>query len=200
MTTIQIDIPQTLQQIYRTESTLRRAGLTAFGIGLLVFVIGATGAFSTVPLLYSIFSLGLATAGGLLYVLQGLGERKPGIQHDGLMFDAMKNRKAIAWVAGVVITGFYILLYWFPSTLEHLVAAVDPLSWTLRGTAANRWFLYGTLYTLAVLVMGARMLVKYRHSRYQTIRTLSVMFFQLVFSLMIPSLLQLFHQPEFYSY
>ena len=79
-----------------------------------------------------------------------------------------------------------------------MVVATEPLSWTLRGKAADRWFLYGTLYTLAVLVMGTRMLIKYRHSRYQIIRTLSVMFSQLVLAMLIPGLLQLFHQPEFY--
>ena len=41
---------------------------------------------------------------------------------------------------------------------------------------------YGLFYTLAVLVMGARMIVKYRHNRYQILRTISVMFFQLGFA------------------
>jgi hypothetical protein len=48
MNTIQIEIPKNPQQIYRSDSPLRRAGLTAFGLGLLVFIVGATGAFSTV--------------------------------------------------------------------------------------------------------------------------------------------------------
>jgi polyferredoxin len=68
----------------------------------------------------------------------------------------------------------------------------------LRGQVADQWFMYGAFYTVAVLVMGVRALYKYRHSRYQVIRTCSVMFFQLGFAFLIPSLLQLFNQPEFY--
>ncbi|MBR9978019.1 MAG: 4Fe-4S binding protein [Bacteroidetes bacterium] len=198
MTTVQIHIPDEIQRRYRSDHPLRRTGLALFGIGLLIFVVGATGIFSTIPLLYSLLSLGLATTGALLFIIPGITERKPGIDNDGIMFRPMLNRKSVAWLTAIVFTGFYVLLYWFPSSLEHMVVASDPLSWALRGKAADRWFLYGTLYTLAVLVMGARMLIKYRHSRYHIIRTLSVMFFQLVFAMLLPSILQLFNQPEFY--
>src|SRR5690606_8854442 len=56
--------------------------------------------------------------------------------------------------------------------------------------------LYGTLYTLAVLVMGARMLVHNRHSRYQVVRTASVMFFQLGFAFTLPIVLAALGAPE----
>jgi len=49
-----------------------------------------------------------------------------------------------------------------------------------------------------VLVMGFRALLKYRHSRYQVVRTGSVMFFQLVLAYVIPSLMVLLNQPEYY--
>jgi ferredoxin-type protein NapH len=78
------------------------------------------------------------------------------------------------------------------------VAVVDPLSRLLQRGPADHWFLYGLLYTLAVLVMGARMLYRYRHSRYQRWRTFSVMFFQLAFAFILPALLRAFGQPEFY--
>ena len=83
---------------------------------------------------------------------------------------------------GIVFTGFYVLLYWFPATLTHLVAIVDPISDLIgypEGVDSRKWVLYGTFYTIAVLVMGVRALYKYRHTRYQVIRTVSVMFFQL---------------------
>src|SRR5690606_40135728 len=105
-------------------------------------------------------------------------------------------RGAAGWVFGIVLTGLYVLLYWYPGTLEGLVRVVDPLAYTLRGNAADQWFLYGTIYTGAVLVMGVRALLKYRHSRYQVLRTLSVMFFQLGFAFLIPYLLVRFRQPE----
>ncbi len=40
--------------------------------------------------------------------------------------------------------------------------------------------------------------MRYRHNRYQQIRTVSVMFFQLGFAFIIPNVLKLFQQPEFY--
>ena len=52
--------------------------------------------------------------------------------------------------------------------------------------------------TLAVLVMGVRMLVKYRDNGYQILRTCSVMFFQLGFAFLLPNLLRMLNQPEFY--
>ncbi len=68
----------------------------------------------------------------------------------------------------------------------------------MRGRAADQWFLYGFFYTLAVLVMGVRMMIKYRHNRYQILRTISVMFFQLGFAFILPGLLLMFNQPEYY--
>ena len=63
------------------------------------------------------------------------------------------------------------------------------------GGPSSQWFLYGVLYTLAILVFGVRMLMKYRHNRYQLIRTGSVMFFQFGFAWMLPNLLICFSKP-----
>jgi polyferredoxin len=98
----------------------------------------------------------------------------------------------------VAITLFYILLYWFPGTLEGWTRALDGFSVALRGEPSDRWFLYGFLYTLSVLVMGVGMIVKYRHNRYQILRTASVMFFQLGFAFIIPAILKTLNEPEFY--
>lgn len=106
--------------------------------------------------------------------------------------------RAINWTLGVLITGFYVLLYWFPGLIEPAVRAMDPLSFALAGRGADQWFLYGTLYTAAVLVFGVRVIRKYRGNRYQQLRTLSVMFFQLGFAFLLPNVLKAFHQPEFY--
>jgi hypothetical protein len=35
---------------------------------------------------------------------------------------------------------------------------------------------YGTLYTIAILGLGYKFILKYRHNKYQLVRTLSVMF------------------------
>jgi polyferredoxin len=73
---------------------------------------------------------------------------------------------------------------------------LDGLSLVLSGGPASQWFVYGFLYTFAVLVMGTRMILKYRDNRYQIIRTSSVMFFQFSFAFLIPNLLYLFNQPS----
>jgi len=144
---------------------------------------------------------------GALFVFQGrYGGTEPGIKHDGNVFRSSQTRGRLAWVLGLAITGFYVVLYFYddlrargmPAVLERPTRLLDPLSVALTGEPASRWFLYGFLYTAAVLVFGVRMLWKYRHNRYQKVRTLSVMGFQLVLAFVLPNLLRLFHQPEFY--
>ena len=120
------------------------------------------------------------------------------MDNNGIWFSPATARGMAGWMLGIVFTGFYVLLYWAPSTLEHLVRMTDALSYVVRGEAADRWFLYGFFYTMAVLVMGSRMIVKYRDNPYQILRTISVMFFQLGLAFLLPSLLRLLNQPEFY--
>src|SRR5690606_36302532 len=95
------------------------------------------------------------------------------------------------------VTGFYILLYFFPETLglressnSGLIALFDPLSEALKNKPANQWFVYGVLYTLAILLFGIKFLWKYRSNPYHQLRTLSIMFFQLGFAFLIPELLE----------
>jgi Pyruvate/2-oxoacid:ferredoxin oxidoreductase delta subunit len=125
-------------------------------------------------------------------------EAPAGIKNNRVFFDAITSRKAIAWILGIVLTGFYVLLYWFPGMIQNWVNLLNPLSYWLRAESADRWFLYGTLYTLAVIIMAVRMIVKFRHNRYQIIRSLSVSFFQLGFSFLVPSILIRLNKPEFY--
>ncbi|MGB2088513.1 MAG: 4Fe-4S dicluster domain-containing protein, partial [Psychroflexus salarius] len=95
------------------------------------------------------------------------------------------------------LTGFYIILYFYPEILglvkngpnKRLIALFDPLSYVLSGNPASQWFVYGTLYTIAILTFGIKALLKYRHNSYQKVRTLSVMFFQLSFAFIIPELM-----------
>ncbi len=105
-----------------------------------------------------------------------------------------------AWLGvltGVYLIGFYILLYWAPQHITGWITITDPLSRSLSGNPASQWFLYGLLYTLIVVVMGIRMIAKYRHNRYQMVRTGSVMFFQTAFAFLIPEMLVRLNQPYF---
>ena len=107
----------------------------------------------------------------------------------------MHNRGWLGIAAGVYLIGFYILLYFYPVHIVNWVILVDPVSQFLNGGPASQWFLYGFLYTLCILVMGVRMILKYRHNRYQVIRTGSVMFFQTAFAFLIPEILSLLNKP-----
>ncbi len=139
----------------------------------------------------------LGAAGGVLYTLP-LFREKAGIKNNNIFFDKMTSRGIQAFALGILLTGFYVLLYWFPQSLSGMITAMDPISEWLRNEPADQWFLYGSMYTMAILVMGVRFIAKYRHSRYQVIRTISVMFFQLGFAFLIPAFLKMLNKPEFY--
>lgn len=139
-------------------------------------------------------SIGLVGLGGLLYALAGL-KRLPGIQNNRLYRHPATDRGWIGISLGVFLIGFYIALYFYPEYLTNWVLLVDPISRALNAGPASRWFLYGFLYTLVILVMGVRMLINYRHSRYQQLRTVSVMFFQTSFAFLIPEIMQRLNQP-----
>ena len=97
---------------------------------------------------------------------------------------------------GTLLIVFYIVLYFRPEYIQNWVIMVDPIKKALSGgQEADRWFLYGFLYCLVMVVMGIRMLVKYRHNRYQLIRTGSVIFFQLAFAFLIPEFLGRLNNP-----
>lgn len=60
---------------------------------------------------------------------------------------------------------------------------------TLGDAIFSKWTLYGTLYTTAITVGGWLVIRKYRHNRYQVIRTLAVMTTQITLAFSVPLLL-----------
>lgn len=180
----------------RTFSKEQRFGVWLFLFGVACFTVGAFGVFAQSSILFSVLSIGVATVGGLL-VAKSEFANLPGIKNNGTMFSTSKKKGVVGWLAGVALTLFYVLLYWYPETLEYMIQSADPISYTLRGFAADRWFFYGLLYTIAILVMGVRFIGRYRHNRYQVVRTISVMFFQTVFAFAIPALLEALNKPYF---
>jgi ferredoxin-type protein NapH len=145
-------------------------------------------------LLFFLLSFGFITAGALLYILPGM-KTMPGIKNNGIFFHPLKNRGWMGILLGTFLIAFYVLLYFFPYYMTNWIMLADPLSEWLRGNEASEFFMYGFLYTLAILVMGVRMLIKYRHSKYHILRTFSIMFFQLAFAFLIPEILVALQQP-----
>lgn len=173
-------------------------GLAILAVGISVFIAAGTGAGASRPLAFWLGSIGLAAFGGVLYAIGRHANKGSASQLVGVMRGTATARGLVGWILGVTFTGFYVLLYWHPETLSGLIRIHDPLSRWMRGKPADQWFLYGTIYSTMVTTMGFKAILKYRHSRYQIVRTLSIIFFQLVFAWIIPSVLQLFQQPEYY--
>ncbi|WP_304516787.1 4Fe-4S binding protein [Cecembia rubra] len=147
------------------------------------------------PYKYFGVSIILGVIGGLMYIMPLYRNEPEGIKNNGIYFSSMKARGVLGIFTGTYLILFYVILYWLPEYMTNLVIMVDPLSEALSGNEASQWFLYGLVYTLAILVMGIRMFKKYKGNAYQTIRTGSVMFFQLAFAFLLPEILVLFNMP-----
>ena len=178
-----------LQKVYASIS----------GIGLLILLVATFGMDFTNKGMWLALSLALISLGTILYAYRAYGTKIEGIKNDGNFFSSVVHRGIVGWLSGIVITGFYVLLYFYPELLglgtdggtnAGLVGFFDPLAMAFKGTPASQWFVYGTLYTIAILIFGIKFILKYRHNRYQIIRTLSVMFFQLFFAFLIPEIME----------
>ena len=166
-------------------------GLTGFFILILaVFNVD----FQNYGLLLTLSLLSISV-GTILYANELYLSKSKGIKNDSVWFKSISSRGVLGWMLGIVLTLFYIVLYFKAELLglgtngeanSGLVALFDPLSRLLNGGEASQWFVYGTLYTVAILIFGYKFLLKYRHNRYQQLRTFSVMFFQLAFAFLIP--------------
>ena len=182
-------------------SPVQKVALSIFSVGVLLFLTVAFGGAS--PLGW--VGLALMVIGPLIYFFHMAKTSLPGVKNHHIMFSSASSRGVIGWFLAVFITGFYVLIYFWPSTLKNLIILVDPVKVALTGssdvnadgTVASQWFFYGFLYTLCILVMGVRAIIKYRHSPYQMIRSGSVMFFQLGFAFLIPNIMLKLNKPYY---
>ena len=142
-------------------------------------------------------SLAAIATGIIWFAWDAYSNKEPGIKNDGVWFKSISSKGFWGWVAGITLTSFYIILYFYPEYLglvsngdnKGVIGLFDPLSRMLSGNPASQWFVYGTLYTVAILAFGIKFMWKYRHNRYERVRTLSVMFFQTGFAFIIPELM-----------
>ena len=98
------------------------------------------------------------------------------------------HRGITAWLLSACLLSYYICLY-FTDALDAVAKALH---------FDNRFTLDALLYTLAIAIGGVFVLRKYRHNRYQVIRTMSVMFVQITLAFLLPQILKSFQQPEYY--
>ena len=180
-------------------SLTQKIALAAASLGMLMLlVVWASGQFIGNPSVYLGLALTISAIGTVVFVREEYANKPEGIKNNGVWFRGLTTRGIFGWMIGVLLTGFYIVLYWFPQYFSGLIQLFNPLSMFVRNTPADQWFVYGSLYTFGVLVMGYKFAMKYRHNRYQLIRTASVTFFQLGFAFLIPSFLKMMSEPEYY--
>lgn len=143
-------------------------------------------------------TFGLGILGALLFILPNyilLGG--PGIKNNGIYLESSTNRGWIAWIVLVYLVAFYLLLYFMADYVVNWTYILDPISRSLNGGDASQWFVYGFLYCTIMVVMAVRMYIKYRHNKYQVIRTTSVLFFQIVFAFLIPEIMTSLNMPGY---
>ncbi len=176
-------------------STKQKVAVGLGVVGLFILVLALLNTNFPNKSLFLIAALGLISVGTILFANDTYLNKLEGIKNDGIWFKSISSRGVLGWITGIVLTLFYIVLYFYPQLLglgingssnSGLVSLFDPLSKFLSGNPASQWFVYGTLYTIAILVFGYKFMLKYRHNRYQQLRTGSVMFFQLGFAFLIP--------------
>ena len=140
----------------RSLQALKISGLVAGFIGLSLLTLAffkQTFLSPTFGLSASLLLMGMGVA---VYAIGHYAPKTEGIKNDGNWQNSLTNRGWWGLLLGIVITGFYVLLYWFPGHLGlgqegasnfGLVAFFDPLSQFFKGEPASQWFVYGTLYT-----------------------------------------------------
>ena len=174
-------------------------------IGLFILILAIFNVDFPYKTFFLSLSIGLITVGTIIFANDAYLDEHEGVKNDGVWFKSLSGRGFWAWILGISLTVFYVVLYWFPEYLglkaegenTGIIALFDPLSRLISGQPASQWFVYGTLYTLAILVFGYKFILKYRHNKYEVLRTYSVMFFQLGFAFMIPMILVRLNQPYF---
>ncbi len=180
---------------------IQKIGVAIAALAFLSIGIGALGPANQDPSLYFWTGIAGSFVGLSIYMLRTFLTRPAGIQNNHVWKSGLTNRGVLGWAFGIVLTGFYILLYWGGNDFwgeAAIVSMMNPLSEGVFGHRADQWFLYSFIYTVSILIMGVRAIIKYRHSNYQIVRTSSIMFFQLGFAFLIPQFLKSMSQPEYY--
>ncbi len=192
---------------YNGIDAVQKIGLALATIGLMVFVLASFGIMEESSNLILGLSLGSILIGSSIYALRMYLIKSAGIKNDGVHHNPLFNRGFFGWVLGIVLSGYFVLFYLYPEYLglaaegefnSGLIGFFDPLSKFFTDQPASQWFVYGTFYTLAMLSLGVKFILKYRHSRYQVIRTVVVVSVQLFFAYLIPQILEGLHSGQAY--
>ena len=190
--------PKALNTIQKISTAV---GVVGLGI-LLLALLNVNFPNKTIALSLSLLMM---LAGIVAFSYGAYSNKHEGIKNDGVMFKSITSRGLWGWILGIAMTGFYVVLYFYPQYLglvsdgdnTGVIALFDPLSKLLSGNPASQWRMVGFLYTLAIFAFGIKFIWKYRNNTYEVVRTISVMFFQTAFAFIIPEILVRLNQPYY---
>lgn len=100
----------------------------------------------------------------------------------------VRNRNALAWGAAAALTAFYVDLYFY----DHLT----PVAHALR--LPDKWFLYGLIYCIGMLVGGWFMLRRHGNSRYHRLRTYTLISTQVLMGFSLPLVMKFWSGKDYY--
>ena len=91
---------------------------TVIGLGgLMILVLAAFNVNFPNKGLWLTIALSSIAAGIILFSKGAYGDKQEGIKNDGVWFKSISSRGFMGWVAGIAMTGFYIVLYFRNKTV-----------------------------------------------------------------------------------
>jgi ferredoxin-type protein NapH len=107
------------------------------------------------------------------------------------------SRAGAAWALSGLLMVCFLLLYFGP--IPWLGIRVDVFQVAAEALhLQSKWILYGLLYTLAMILGGVFVIRRHGSSRYQLVRTSSVVLVQIVFAFALPLVMKVFAHNEYY--
>ena len=132
-------------------------GAASIGLGLLILALANIQLPQSNIIL--IISILLLSFGVILFSHALYRNHISSNKNNGIWYNSITSRGLQGWMLGLVLTSFYIVLYFYPNLLglglngqenTGLIHLFDAMSLNLNGHNATQWFVYGTLYTLAI--------------------------------------------------
>ena len=105
--------------------------------GLGILILAAFNVNFPNKTLWMTLSLSAISIGTIWFSWDAYSQKIPGIKNDGVWFKSISSRGLWGWVLGLVLTGFYIVLYFYPEYIglvsegdnKGVIGLFDPLKY-----------------------------------------------------------------------
>ena len=98
-------------------STTQKTALATGVIGLFILVLALFNTNFPNKAIFLTLALSLIVIGTIVYSRDAYLTKLEGIKNDGVWFKSISSRGIWGWIVGVILTSFYIILYFFPKYL-----------------------------------------------------------------------------------